>query len=168
MSDWNGVPDNSDKEGYHWLKYVTGKPMIALWHKPEWSYDWCWSSIFGSVGRLQIKGFEYLGPCLTPDEIAQHQVLIHAVTNLTQICSDDACSAGLSWSGMNIVGDRKSIDYVSKAIHYYQQRQLYVDGWNEHKNALLEKLNAANARIKELEEAKASDNALLEAYYLSL
>lgn len=163
MNDWNGVPHNSDKGGYHWLRYNTDEPFVALWHKPsDWSDVWSWSTATGTFSVIGAQSFEYLGPCLTPDEIAEHQALVHAATNLTQICTDEACSAGLSWSGMNIVGDKKSIDYVSTAIHYYQQRQLYIDGWHEYKNALLEKLNVANAHIKELEESA------LEAYYLGL
>lgn len=51
--------------------------------------------------------------------------------------------SAMSWSGMNIFGDTKSINYVRSAIHYYEQREIY-------QRCYLDNINALNSKIQEL------------------
>jgi hypothetical protein len=51
--------------------------------------------------------------------------------------------SAMSWGGMNIFGDTKSINYVRNAVHYYEQREGFVRYYQEN-------INALNAKIQEL------------------
>lgn len=47
---------------------------------------------------------------------AQRDLLVHVLKTMSS-CIATACTSGMSWSGNNIVGDRKSIDEVKRLIH---------------------------------------------------
>ncbi len=71
MTDaWNGVPENPERDGWHWLKIICGisAPRPRLW----WSGMNRWEL---SDGTLIYAGecaerWHYHGPCATPAEVA--------------------------------------------------------------------------------------------------
>lgn len=69
--NWDGVPQNPEKEGWHWLRHRSGgAPEPWLWSDSDFGEgDFQWSEEGGDGDPDTIAGwFEYLGPCLTPDE----------------------------------------------------------------------------------------------------
>lgn len=66
MTKWNGVPEHSDWDGWHW---VGGIPR--LWDADQQA----WKNEGGSYCPAQafpaLYG-EYEGPCLTPMEVEMH------------------------------------------------------------------------------------------------
>lgn len=71
---WDGVPENPEKDGWHWLCYL---------HAPEITFAKAWRSRSASHGlwadtsghkeagpSLVCLNYRYLGPCFTPSEVA--------------------------------------------------------------------------------------------------
>lgn len=60
---WNGMPQNSEKDGWHWLQsqqhYNAGNLTIGRWENGRWQSPQC------SPQRL-AETDNYLGPVLTP------------------------------------------------------------------------------------------------------
>jgi hypothetical protein len=69
-----GVPLNPERGGWHWLRdderRVTEQVFIARWNFDAWAQRWYWET--GSLVRAEYAGKEwhYIGPCLTPAEVA--------------------------------------------------------------------------------------------------
>ena len=75
MSDPNGWPDearpgvplNPERDGAHAIEANDGEPLVMVWRDPWWttlrgtSYKPC---------EVVARGMRYLGPCLTPSEVA--------------------------------------------------------------------------------------------------
>lgn len=59
-----------------------------------------------------------------------------AALGVLAICKADAYTSGLSWAGKNIVGDKVSIEYVKKAVHYFEQMETLRDAWKERLDAV--------------------------------
>jgi len=61
---WNGLPENPERDGWHWLRSrIGGNVRVDQWLKEGL---WMHCSINSTV-RLS---YEYLGPCLTPADLA--------------------------------------------------------------------------------------------------
>lgn len=56
--------------------------------------------------------------------------------------------AGLSWGGCNVHGTHASIDYVRKAVHYYEQMDQARAHWQAIVDALKAERDAATARAE--------------------
>lgn len=71
-TDWNGEPENPERDGWHWLRFksdggspFTADPVCRYWIAGQWigiAGDTCTPE--GAAWRC-----DYLGPCLTPDEV---------------------------------------------------------------------------------------------------
>jgi hypothetical protein len=75
MSDaWDGRPQNPERDGWHWLCAAvgTGAPYPMLWCADGKAWDTGDGWIFCTDPAL-IERRRYLGPCLTPDEIAARE-----------------------------------------------------------------------------------------------
>jgi hypothetical protein len=71
-NDWNGIPNNPEKEGYHWLRYINfGRPEIQFWGKNPYApiLGMCWVDWRDS--HLASTHYKYLGPVLTPEEVEE-------------------------------------------------------------------------------------------------
>lgn len=67
MSDaWDGRPQNPDLVMYHWLVTDTGQIHALRWAANEWDFGVQTISPRG----MASSSWRYLGPCLTPAEIA--------------------------------------------------------------------------------------------------
>jgi len=68
MAEWDGRPQNPERMGWHWFSYRPDlmEPHVAFWvpSVQEW---WIGDEVI-SVVRMATR--RYLGPCLTPDEMA--------------------------------------------------------------------------------------------------
>lgn len=66
MTDaWNGVPQNPERDGWHWVQHRENTPEVLYWSPLHgWNYegDWVRSDFIG-------LNYRYLGPCLTPAEV---------------------------------------------------------------------------------------------------
>ncbi len=75
-SDANGWPDvskpgmplNPERDGWHWLHHPEDLRPIATPWVAEIS-AWCSGAAYSPQGVVEL-GFRYLGPCLTPAEVA--------------------------------------------------------------------------------------------------
>lgn len=67
-----GVPLNPERDGWHWLDMGSGKPSACSWFAGFW-----WHPIFfdsaGMPDAAASLGWRYLGPCLTPAEVAARE-----------------------------------------------------------------------------------------------
>lgn len=77
MADaWDGVPLNPERDGWHWLGRGGSKPEPFDWSQAygEW---WFGGSVdFGGEWKAPDYvrlNYRYLGPCLTPDEVAARE-----------------------------------------------------------------------------------------------
>lgn len=64
MSEWNGVPQNPEREGWHW---VTDAEMPCRPWCEYWNGRGSWAPLGGTPDAVR-RMWRYLGPCLTPDE----------------------------------------------------------------------------------------------------
>ena len=63
---WDGRPQNPERDGWHWVTGADEQPPIAVfWY--QLTQHW----VLGSIGIPpgSLSGATYLGPCLTPAEI---------------------------------------------------------------------------------------------------
>jgi hypothetical protein len=68
MTDtWDGRPQNSERDGCHWLLGWNNTPFVAEWDAA--SADWSWAGGDESCVGVVAAGWRYLGPCLTPAEV---------------------------------------------------------------------------------------------------
>jgi hypothetical protein len=63
-----GYPQNPERDGWHWVQNNGGKPSCQRWKAGMWS-------ISGEAGWTAaqvatLTHLRYLGPCLTPAEVA--------------------------------------------------------------------------------------------------
>lgn len=62
---WNGVPQNPERDGWHWLLRLAGeKPGVWFWDADAQG----WRPAL--LAEDFVKHLTYLGPCLTPAEVA--------------------------------------------------------------------------------------------------
>lgn len=63
------IPQNPEKEGYHWVRRFRGGPAIPMHWNPTWWHnaDRGWG-VWGQPERE--SEWEYLGPCPSPDDAA--------------------------------------------------------------------------------------------------
>lgn len=71
MSEWNGVPQNPERDGWHWLRHRDASFCTPV----EWRHPGGWVAnniplLPNEVQRFVIDCCEYLGPCLMPEKIA--------------------------------------------------------------------------------------------------
>lgn len=84
----------------------------------------------------------------------------------------DACKvaqielAGMSWGGRNVHGTRASIDYVQKAVHYYEQMDATREAYLARIKAAEAERDTAVAEAGRLREAlKQADKAMAYAQW---
>jgi uncharacterized protein YdbL (DUF1318 family) len=67
-AEWDGVPLNPERNGWHWLKDdVRAEPVATIWSAELGS--WVSGAAYSPSGVVEL-GFCYLGPCHTPAEVA--------------------------------------------------------------------------------------------------
>lgn len=66
---WDGVPENPERDGWHWLCTFEGADLCCYWHK-----GW-WTTPVGdlSLSPEDVADWRYLGPCLLPEEITARE-----------------------------------------------------------------------------------------------
>lgn len=62
-----GVPMEPEKDGWHWLQCENGPPEAHAWSYSNWESGGC------GVPLVRNPCWRYLGPCLTPSEIAARE-----------------------------------------------------------------------------------------------
>lgn len=69
MTDaWDGRPQNPERDGWHWLRRVGESTRDAPW---LWQESlWCHGPDAFNPDDMIDMGWHYLGPCLTPAEVA--------------------------------------------------------------------------------------------------
>jgi hypothetical protein len=72
---WDGVPKNPERSGAHEVEVATGERWVVLWFPATlraWNYYVTPNG--GAVPQADAaKWWRYLGPCLTPSEIAARE-----------------------------------------------------------------------------------------------
>jgi hypothetical protein len=69
-AQWDGLPQNPERDGFHWLVWHGYSDDMAFTHWWNAS-DQQWHDVEdGSTPRYRSPLFRYLGPCLTPAEVA--------------------------------------------------------------------------------------------------
>lgn len=63
-----GVPLNPERDGWHWVQAPHAKPEIVLWLSR--TERWLGHGYKVRPPTLINRGYRYLGPCLTPAEVA--------------------------------------------------------------------------------------------------
>ena len=69
---WNGVPENPERGGYHWVELPCGSPAPYEWREAgecergRWGERW----LFDIETEIDPRTCRYIGPALTPAEIA--------------------------------------------------------------------------------------------------
>ena len=70
MSDWDGRPQNPERDGWHWLLDGNHEPYLLQWSGDNQR----WGDYPGtSAADLAEFGIGYLGPCHTPAEVASRE-----------------------------------------------------------------------------------------------
>lgn len=67
-NEWNGLPENPERNGWHWVKDPGQEAAPTLWTL-RWG-SWWLGDNERSAAYLAQKGYRYLGPCLTPADLA--------------------------------------------------------------------------------------------------
>ena len=71
---WNGIPENPERDGWHWTKGYHDKPEPTEYRiHAKGDGLWWWRGSWISPERaaaMAERGWRYLGPCLTPSEMA--------------------------------------------------------------------------------------------------
>lgn len=73
MTDWNGLPDQPERSGWHWLKHWRDKIQQPFeWNadKEEWEVGMDGE---GAPEEMVNCGYQYCSRCPTPSELAQMQ-----------------------------------------------------------------------------------------------
>jgi hypothetical protein len=60
-----GAPLHPERDGWHWVRWPSGEPIAVEWRPGFQSPGW-----IGWRNSYQAHQFDYLGPCLTPAEVA--------------------------------------------------------------------------------------------------
>lgn len=63
MTEWNGLPVNPERDGWHWLDTIYGQ-QACYWT----AASQCWEHQRWDVADA-ARLAKYLGPCLTPAEV---------------------------------------------------------------------------------------------------
>lgn len=69
MTDaWDGRPQNPERDGWHWVAYLDPDmpPNATLWMAGVQR----WARVDGPTAERMAEARHYLGPCLTPAEVA--------------------------------------------------------------------------------------------------
>lgn len=68
---WDGVPENPERDGWHWLHHKEDlRPIPAMWNAEL--AGWTCGPLYSPGGIVEL-GYTYLGPCLTPAEVAARE-----------------------------------------------------------------------------------------------
>lgn len=71
MTDaWDGRPENPERDGWHWLQDANGDLWCWRWYP---SHQWFWAGNRTVRPREATTEYRYLGPCITPDEVAARE-----------------------------------------------------------------------------------------------
>lgn len=84
MSEWNGVPLNADEDGWHWWFGGVFNELLT---------PYFYSKGYGPQGRWrgrnpELDGMTYLGPVLTPDEVAALEAHVTELEAALQFIKD--------------------------------------------------------------------------------
>lgn len=68
IKPWNGLPENPERNGWHWLqnRKPNCDPYPVLWSAGK---GWVWQAIAYFPAPDTAFRYRYLGPCLTPAEV---------------------------------------------------------------------------------------------------
>jgi hypothetical protein len=99
-AQWGGLPENPERDGWHWLRTPAGEApygwFARRWEASEGEYD-------------PVEDCSYIGPCLTPAEVAS------LVENARREEREAAAEAGRrhaeseGWSGTSALRLRNAI-----------------------------------------------------------
>ena len=178
---WDGRPENPERDGWHWIEWGggTGRFETVRWLPDGVPYDTgCY--LLGGSNSLRTASYacdrwRYLGPCLLPSEhaallawggvlrsrVEEAEAAAKASAAVLSAFAADCCTSGMSWSGMNIFGDKKSIKYVRAAVHHYEQIKEWQTGF-DNRLATARREGAAEMREK---AAQAISNLSTDDYY---
>ena len=83
---WDGVPENPERDGWHFLHHPEDlRPVPCAWDAAHAA--WCSGGMHSPQGVLDL-GFRYLGPCLTPAEVAAREAA--SAEAMREACADVA------------------------------------------------------------------------------
>jgi hypothetical protein len=74
--DKPGVPLNPERDGYHWILGWNATPFVAEWmadRDAEFGGCYGWYDGGDDPPGVVAQGWTYLGPCLTPAEVAARE-----------------------------------------------------------------------------------------------
>lgn len=80
-----GVPMEPEKSQYHWLLWVglspadRGHETVSIY---RWEKDGWWDGRMHRHHRFMVDGWRYLGPCLTPAEVAAREAAVLAMREM--------------------------------------------------------------------------------------
>ena len=63
---WDGRPENPERDGWHWIMTTGGKTHACFWYANLWTTP----VGDGALSPEDVSNWRYLGPVLTPAEIA--------------------------------------------------------------------------------------------------
>lgn len=74
MTEWDGRPENSDRDGAHALDAAPGADGRRVRFVALWAYGrWHCGQAETKPSEAAAYGWQYVGPCLTPAEIEQRE-----------------------------------------------------------------------------------------------
>ena len=121
-SDWNGLPENPERDGWHWISTLPQLPPSPWrWSVADGVGDWFapgsrWCSPLGAVAC-----HTYLGPCLTP---ADHAAAVEAAVQAERrACLQHAVDAiptanppRTDGYGNHVAGERYAAEHIASRI----------------------------------------------------
>lgn len=70
MTEWDGRPQNPERDGWHWVGTGELTACPLEWQPSDEGRDGRWADNAGNHwSRHQVAAWGYLGPCLTPAEV---------------------------------------------------------------------------------------------------
>ena len=68
---WDGRPENPERDGWHFLQHPEDlRPVPTPWDAAHAA--WCSGGMHSPQGVVEL-GYHYVGPCLTPAEVAARE-----------------------------------------------------------------------------------------------
>lgn len=102
---WDGVPENPERDGLHWLKIDAREQHVATIWNAELA-SWVSGAAYSPGGVVEL-GFRYLGSCLTPAEVSAREAAAFAagaetlreivVREVAKECTSAESRASGSW-----------------------------------------------------------------------
>jgi hypothetical protein len=94
---WNGLPQNPEQRCPH-IVDVDGDAWVCMWEPKDKAWDFGCSGTFmpadAFAAHCAAEGYRYLGPCLTPAEVAA------AVQAEREACAEVCDMREVGWGGV--------------------------------------------------------------------